>query len=132
MALTGNCIYHTSEPTGETEEVEVTYPDGSIQTIDSPTYNQIETSYEDVYIAIVKIDTQQHYFLQEDGSYTKNQIVFIDFGAWESRDARNENPEEPIFLSTTQIADYDYDANTYSQGYDAIKLVPGMENLVND
>ena len=132
MALIGNCIYHTYTPTGETEEIEITNPNGDVQTIEKPTYNQVQTSYEDVYVAIFKIDTQHHYLEQEDGSYIKNNVVFVDFGAYESKDARHSNPNEPLFQETTVIQNYEFDENTYSQGYDSIKLVSGMETLLND
>lgn len=132
MALIGNCIYHTSESTGETEEIEITNPDGSVEMIEQPVYNQIETSYEDIYVIITKIDTQHHYMFQEDGSYQKINVVFVDFAGYESQDTRNENPNEPLFSNVTQIVDYDFDQNIYSQGYEAVKLVNGMQDLVND
>ena len=132
MALIGNCTHYKYENSGTTEEKEVTQPDGRVETIEQPIFNQIETSYEDIYLIITKIDSQHHYRTFEDGSVEKNVIVFVDFGGYESQDARNKNHLEPLFAATTQIQNYNFDENIYSQGYDAIKTVEGMGNLVND
>tara|TARA_Y100000385_G_scaffold193014_1_gene199617 strand:- start:8 stop:403 length:396 start_codon:yes stop_codon:yes gene_type:complete len=130
MALIGNCTYYKTVDTGTTEEVNITLPDGTEEIITVPKYEEVATEFNNVYLAVLKIDTYHTYDLTDEG-VVKQIIVFADYAAYESKEKRDEDLNNHLFFTQTPVEDYDYDNNIYVQAYGSIKNVKGLENLTD-
>lgn len=130
MALQGNCIYYEIVDTGETEEVNVTHPDGVEEVINTPKMEEVAHEYNDIYVVIQKIDTFHQYETTDEG-VQKHTIVFCDIAGFESREARDEDPTNHLFYTSVPVNNYEYNLNIYAQAYNSVKEERGYENLIN-
>ena len=76
MALQGNCIYYEIVDTGETEEVNVTHPDGVEEVINTPKMEEVAHEYNDIYVVIQKIDTFHQYETTDEGVQKHTIVLF--------------------------------------------------------
>ena len=131
MALQGNIEWvFIEEHETETEDIEVTNPDGSTETITQPKQSERLESFEDVYIYIKSI--QMHtltYPNPETGYNEKIEAVFFHYAGYESREARDYDNEDFLFFANSQIIEYDKEQNIWKQCYVALKtmLEPNSE-----
>lgn len=131
MALQGNCVYTSYSSSGVTENVTVTRPDGTEITEEREVMVAVSESFSDIYVVVDTVELVTHYHTLPDNTVGKIQQAFVDFAGYTSREARDTNKQDILFNATTQIENFDYNNNTYSQSYVEIKKYPGMENLVD-
>ena len=125
MALEGALTYtHISYSETETEDILVTYSDGSEETIQQPKQTLTTESYDNVYVYVKSI---QMHTLTVNGE--KKEQVHYHIAGYESREARDADNENFLFFEGHQLVNYDNNLNICSQCYNAIKEREGFNQL---
>ena len=128
MALIGNCTHttysnHETETTTET----ITNTDGTIETVQVPLIVENETSYNNIYLCIKKVDNLNLW--TQDSS---DKIIMYQFAAYTDKATRNLDQENFLFEDGGQLSGYNHNLNLYEQIYTEIKTLNGFTNLIND
>lgn len=127
MALQGPLTYtHINYSETETEDILVTYPDGTEETIQQPKQTLTTKSYDNVYVYVKSI--QMHTLTINN---EKKEQVHYHLAGYESKEARDKDNENFLFFEGNQLYNYDHDTNIWSQCYDAIKEREGFNELKN-
>lgn len=141
MALVGKYTKYETVDTGETEIQTIEYPSklpeghphsdkaGTIEEVEVPIMENIETVFENVYVTVNSVTTFK--FSTSEGPIT---LANINYRVYESKEARmndlNDIIDEEHLLS--QTIDYSSSVNEIQQAYEMVKNVQGCEELIND
>ena len=130
MALTGNWtkVWYTPHET-ETEEVQLTRPDGTTETETFPVSVRNTTEYTNVYVVL---DWCFHYKFNNDD--LSNTLLDFGYRVYESESARNSAPETYL-ESGDMIGNYISIASgddVRVKAYEIMKAKDGFTNLTDD
>ena len=135
MALIGNCsnVVYTDSETEFTTETKTT-PDGTSVEIQVPVRVRTQTDYTNVYLVVYFIQLDRHYYSVSDESTGYDQVKVVPYrlAAYASEQARNDDPENPLFFGGEILPNYDYDRNVYEQCYEDILTREGLTELARD
>jgi len=117
MALQGPLTYtHIDYSDTETQDLVITQPDGSSETIQVPKETYRIENYDNVYVYVKSI---QMHTLTMDGE--KKEHVYFHLAGYESKEARDADNENFLFFQGHELYGYDHNVNLWSQVYAAIK-----------
>jgi hypothetical protein len=151
MALQGRYIKKWQEPSdSKFKEVEVTYPAPDIMSKEDPNYEfagktvviqepvmeDKETVFDDVYViirsyAITKFESD---FMDTDGErlgLLKNWTYNMRVSIYESKEARELNPENHIFEENISILIDSLKGDLFEQGYGLLKKEKNFQELTD-
>ena len=125
MALKGNITWTFVEYSEtETEDMVITHPDGTEETVQQPKQILRTESWTDVYLYVKSI--QMHTITQDN---TKLEQVTYHFAGYESKEARDSDNENFLFFNGDVLRNYDHNLNLWSQCYDQLKLRENFKDL---
>jgi len=151
MALQGRYIKKWQEPSdSKFKEVEVTYPSPDIMSKEDPNYEfagktvviqepvmeDKEAVFDDVYViirsyAITKFESD---FIDTDGErlgLLKNWTYNMRVSIYESKEARELNPENHIFEENISILIDSLKGDLFEQGYGLLKKEENFQELTD-
>lgn len=152
MALVGNYIKTWQEPsTTSFKEVEVTYPSpdimdpsdpnyenaGKTVTIQEPVSVEKTETLENVYVVIrsYAITKFENDFFDTDGErlgLLKNWTYNMRVSIYESKEIREENPENFILEENLNILIQELKGDLFQQGYELLKKETGFQELTDE
>lgn len=125
MALEGALTYtHIDYSDTETQDLVITQPDGSSETIQVPKETYRTENYDNVYVYVKSI---QMHTMTVDG--VKKESVHYHMAGYESKETRDADNENFLFFEAHQLINYDHNLNIWSQCYNAIKQREGFSEL---
>tara|TARA_R110001606_G_scaffold347632_1_gene496995 strand:+ start:27 stop:443 length:417 start_codon:yes stop_codon:yes gene_type:complete len=138
MALIGNCsnTVYTSHETETTTESITEFNEGGeeVTLYEVPVKVATTTSYTNVYLVINQVDNLNRVCSDcgEDGEITYQKDFSYRFAAYESKTARNNDPDTHLFWYSSTLENYNHNISLYEQIYDTIKTKEGLTNLIKD
>lgn len=131
MALQGNIEWvFIEEHETETDDIEITNPDGSTETLTQPKTSERLETFENVYIYVRSIQMHTNTSINGETGYNeKSEALFFHYAGYESKEARDFDNDDFLFFANTQIQEYDKEQNIWEQCYLALKneLEPNSE-----
>ena len=126
MALQGDVTWTFVEYSDtETEDMVITHPDGTEETVQQPKQILRTESWSDVYLYVKSI--QMHTTTLDN---TKLEQVLYHFAGYESKEARDADNENFLFFSGGVLMNYDHNLNLWSQCYNDLKERENFKDLV--
>jgi hypothetical protein len=127
MALQGDITWTFVEYSDtETEDMVITHPDGSEETVQQPKQILRTESWSDVYVYVKSI--QVHTITHDN---TKVEQVLYHYAGYESKEARDADNENFLFFDGGVLFNHDHNLNLWSQCYNNIKEKDNFKDLQN-